>query len=94
MMKIVCSLTCEAKRKFRKKWEEFYGMHCAYCTIDCSKRPTIDHIIPRSKGGNNKLENLVIACFECNNKKGGKSPKNFRRLMLQPLEKKNVMEKD
>jgi 5-methylcytosine-specific restriction endonuclease McrA len=31
---------------------------------------TLEHIIPRSRGGTNDPENLVIACFSCNNEKG------------------------
>jgi len=42
---------------------------CAYCGR--SDLPlTIDHIIPKSKGGDDTWENLVSACMPCNNKKG------------------------
>jgi 5-methylcytosine-specific restriction endonuclease McrA len=34
---------------------------------------TIDHIIPRQKGGPDTWENLVTACVECNTQKGHKS---------------------
>lgn len=40
---------------------EFYGPRDRY--------PTIDHVIPVSKGGTDDLENLVIACRKCNSKK-------------------------
>ena len=33
---------------------------------------TVDHIIPRSKGGKDNLENLVPCCFSCNAKKKDK----------------------
>lgn len=33
-------------------------------------QPTIDHIVPRSKGGGNNKENLRWVCFECNQIKG------------------------
>jgi 5-methylcytosine-specific restriction endonuclease McrA len=33
---------------------------------------TVDHVIPRSKGGTDDLSNLVLACNECNRTKGAK----------------------
>ena len=44
---------------------------CRYCGIHCIN-PTIDHVIPKSKGGLNSWENLVTACLKCNNSKGDK----------------------
>jgi 5-methylcytosine-specific restriction endonuclease McrA len=35
-------------------------------------RPTLDHVIPTSKGGTNDLWNLRLACSTCNNDKGDK----------------------
>ncbi|MCI0714708.1 MAG: HNH endonuclease [Chlorobi bacterium] len=46
---------------------------CQYCNR--SDVPlTIDHIIPKSKGGDDTWENLAAACVKCNNKKGDRSP--------------------
>ena len=42
---------------------------CQYCE-NKTKDLTVDHVIPRSKGGPSTWENLVCACFNCNNKKG------------------------
>ena len=48
---------------------------CQYCTEVLSERSlTIDHIIPKSKGGSSKWENLVTACKKCNTKKADKTP--------------------
>lgn len=41
---------------------------CQYC--GATSHLTIDHIIPRSKGGLDTWENLVTACYPCNTKKG------------------------
>ncbi|MEO5952416.1 MAG: HNH endonuclease, partial [Chloroflexia bacterium] len=46
---------------------------CQYC----GKRThdlTLDHIIPRSRGGPNSWDNLVSACHDCNGKKGQRTP--------------------
>lgn len=34
---------------------------------------TIDHIVPRSKGGEDSWENLITACPACNTKKGNRT---------------------
>jgi 5-methylcytosine-specific restriction endonuclease McrA len=45
---------------------------CQYC--GSTKRLTIDHIIPRSKGGKHTWDNVVIACERCNQHKGDRTP--------------------
>ena len=84
-MKIIAVMSSERKARFRKLWSDFYGgFVCAYCEkIDVNH--TIDHLIPRSKGGNNRLENLVIACFECNQLKADKTLNEFGSLKLLPI---------
>lgn len=43
---------------------------CQYCTKLLSvKTATLDHIVPRSKGGQNTFENTVCCCTGCNSKK-------------------------
>lgn len=47
---------------------------CQYCQKELTRQcSTIDHIIPRSKGGNTNWENCVICCPGCNSKKGNKT---------------------
>jgi hypothetical protein len=41
---------------------------CQYC--GSTKNLTIDHIVPKSRGGQDTWENLVVACSTCNTKKG------------------------
>ena len=45
---------------------------CGYCGKNAD---TVDHIIPRSKGGDTSWKNTVAACFKCNSKKGSRTPK-------------------
>lgn len=45
---------------------------CQYCGVR-TRDLTLDHVIPRSKGGPHTWENLVSACKTCNHRKGGKS---------------------
>lgn len=46
---------------------------CQYCTKSGSDM-TIDHIIPKSRGGRDEWENVVVACHHCNVKKGSRTP--------------------
>lgn len=46
---------------------------CVYCGRG-DLAFTIDHVIPKSKGGKDTWENLVTACLPCNNKKGNRTP--------------------
>jgi len=41
---------------------------CQYCgrTVKDKVKLHIDHIVPKSKGGNLSMENLITACFDCN----------------------------
>lgn len=41
---------------------------CQYC--GSTKRLTIDHVLPKCRGGEDTWENLVVACSSCNTKKG------------------------
>lgn len=42
---------------------------CVYCNESSRKDLTLDHVIPRSKGGKDTWENLVTACNDCNSEK-------------------------
>jgi 5-methylcytosine-specific restriction endonuclease McrA len=35
---------------------------------------TLDHVVPRSRGGHSSWENLVACCYQCNNNKGDRTP--------------------
>jgi 5-methylcytosine-specific restriction endonuclease McrA len=48
------------------------GHACQYC--GSVKKLTIDHIVPRSRGGPHTWENVITACEPCNLKKGDRLP--------------------
>ncbi|MEZ5356289.1 MAG: HNH endonuclease [Bryobacteraceae bacterium] len=48
---------------------------CQYCHRTGHHSPlTLDHVVPRSRGGDTSWENLVACCHECNNRKGNRTP--------------------
>jgi 5-methylcytosine-specific restriction endonuclease McrA len=49
------------------------GHRCQYCGTR-GKGVTIDHVVPRNRGGKTDWSNLVCACIKCNNKKGNRTP--------------------
>lgn len=63
------------------------GFTCQYCGRQGNDL-TIDHVVPRSRGGGHAWENLVSACKPCNHRKGGKSlgeaRMTLRRLPTEP----------
>ena len=58
---------------------------CQYC----GRRPAmrdlnIDHVLPRSRGGDDSWENLVTACRECNLRKGWRTPEEANMRLARP----------
>lgn len=60
---------------------ELRGRNCCYCDIEThlamepgpnDTMATKEHIVPRSKGGKDNIENLTIACYSCNTARGNK----------------------
>ncbi|NLG51118.1 MAG: HNH endonuclease [Chloroflexi bacterium] len=48
---------------------------CQYCGAQLAKSDlTIDHVVPRVRGGETTWENVVCACKQCNLRKGSKTP--------------------
>lgn len=55
---------------------------CQYCGIK-TRDLTIDHVIPRHRGGKHVWENLVSACKACNHRKGNRTPEEARMTLLR-----------
>lgn len=59
----------DRRRRRETLWKRQNGK-CANCGIDIKlEEATLDHIIPRSKGGGNSLKNLEVLCQPCNYEK-------------------------
>ena len=55
---------------------------CAYCGRHAT---TIDHVLPRSRGGGSTWSNTVAACASCNHRKANRTPAEARlRLRITP----------
>ena len=58
--------------------------HCQYCGTGSSDMLTIDHVIPRSRGGGDSWDNVVAACVRCNIKKGNRTPREAEMPLRRP----------
>jgi 5-methylcytosine-specific restriction endonuclease McrA len=62
----------EVREYVLEKW----GRSCAYC--GATNVPLqIEHLIPKTRGGSNRVSNLTLACADCNQKKGNQTASEF-----------------
>ena len=67
------------------------GHVCQYCGKSESML-TVDHVVPKAKGGPDTWENLVTACVTCNNKKGDRTLHDAgMKLLRKPIRPNHVM---
>lgn len=59
---------------------------CQYCGY-IGEGLTLDHVVPRSRGGEDSWENMVTACVRCNVKKGNRTPKESNMPLRNPPRK-------
>ena len=59
------------------------GWACAYCGRP-TKDLTLDHVVPRYRGGAHSWDNLVSACKPCNHRKAGRTPGEARMRLRTP----------
>ncbi len=62
----------EVREYLLEKW----GRRCGYCDIK-NVPLEVEHIVPRSSGGTNRVSNLTLSCRKCNEKKGSKPVDEF-----------------
>ncbi|MDX1419010.1 MAG: HNH endonuclease [Rubricoccaceae bacterium] len=66
------------------------GHRCQYC--GSRERLTLDHVLPKSRGGPDAWDNLVAACVPCNNRKGNRTPEEAQMtLRRRPFRPSHVM---
>ena len=70
----------EAKRLLRRAIKEHFGCTCVYCGNSYELHElTLDHVHPRTLGGEDITSNLVSACLKCNQDKGSKDWRSWMR---------------
>ncbi|GAX34484.1 HNH endonuclease [Nodularia sp. NIES-3585] len=67
----MANMSPASKRSKRQQLLKMYGNCCCWCRKQMTKsETTIEHLIPKSRGGSNSISNLRLACFTCNNSRG------------------------
>jgi 5-methylcytosine-specific restriction endonuclease McrA len=56
---------------------------CQYCGRRGQRDLTLDHVMPRHRGGRHTWDNLVTACKGCNHRKAGRTPVEARMHLLR-----------
>lgn len=71
-------------RKAQRERCGFCGRRVPPAGVYCSRanRPTIDHVIPRSKGGTRRIGNILLMHEHCNRQKADRMPTGCELLML------------
>ena len=70
----------------RERVFQLTNYKCAYCGIKLTEEnATIDHIIPKNKGGTNCFENLIPSCNNCNGAKGNKTRDEYREHLINTI---------
>lgn len=70
--------TTHRKRRYRgvknRKWAVESNRRCHWCKVPFVEfsECTADHVVPISLGGSNGDDNIVLACHDCNNRRGNK----------------------
>lgn len=68
---------------------EKFDRKCMYCGKE-NVSLEIEHIIPKSRGGSNRIDNLGMACHECNQAKGNKTAEEFGFSCIQKQVKRSL----
>lgn len=76
MVKMTISRTLTKAEKISVKKK--YNYICEFCKCENILIMTVDHLVPLDRGGTDDIDNLVCACFVCNQLKGNMLPAEFK----------------
>lgn len=82
LVRVVARYTLESMKPSRQALFRRDRQVCQYCGRKGGDL-TVDHVMPRSRGGEDSWENLVAACLRCNNRKGDRTPEEARMPLLK-----------
>lgn len=69
--------------ELKERLSEAQNHRCCFCGVrmgyfgDWQRQPTFEHVLARSRGGSDHIDNLVISCSKCNSERGD----GLRKLM-------------
>lgn len=66
-----------------RRWIVQQAKVCHWCGARCRDGFHVDHFYPLARGGTHTEDNLVIACADCNRRKGAKDPHAFQRETME-----------
>ena len=70
LLNLIALTPKNARREFRKQIFKDWDWQCAYCSKQLNENTaTIDHIVPKYKGGHNVRSNMCCCCSQCNRDK-------------------------
>ena len=65
---------------------EKFGRKCVYCGAE-NVSLNIDHVVPKARGGSNRISNLVLSCVNCNQKKDSQPVEVFLKNRPEVLDR-------
>ena len=85
VIRLACMIRRPHPRRKLTRLEIFHRdqFTCQYCGKQTSQL-TLDHVIPRYRGGEHLWENVVSACIPCNRRKAGRTPAEAGMRLLRP----------
>jgi 5-methylcytosine-specific restriction endonuclease McrA len=74
LQNLITMTSSDSKRLWRRAVKEHFKCTCVYCGETYEfKELTLDHVKPRSRGGQDLTTNVVCACRKCNQDKGSRN---------------------